>query len=361
MLVRLITTLKFQFIYFVLRRRGFKQYSKMLLRIVWFQLLAITLASTYDHQCLPYPIDSVCILDHIFYRPGDLVTFPTGYQEYHIQQPRSLKESGSKVTIFDEALYEAMHQPSRVEMEIVQMKGLTLPPTLLLGNFANNLVSSVSVSSGKNYRITYLDLESNSLTDIGFVSSLVNLEMLHLGSNNIRSIPGSALRPLTKLSYLYLSGNHFTTIPWKDLPCTLIHLDSYLGVVETVDFTNVNFPSLEYLNLRHNEFSAINVTALVQTAPNLKDVYLYNAKIDQFRLKDIKVELTAKNVTFVEVYEDYSRCFYGDRHEFVDGKCVLLAHLPVGTGKAVALSLVVLGVATLIVYLAYLVFRHMNR
>nr|XP_019549082.2 uncharacterized protein LOC109419298 isoform X2 [Aedes albopictus] len=173
MLVRLITTLKFQFIYFVLRRRGFKQYSKMLLRIVWFQLLAITLASTYDHQCLPYPIDSVCILDYIFYRPGDLVTFPTGYQEYHIQQPRSLKESGSKVIILDEALYEAMHQPSRVEMEIVQMEGLTLPPTLLLGNFANNLVRSVSISSGKYYRITYLDLESNSLTDIGFVSSLV--------------------------------------------------------------------------------------------------------------------------------------------------------------------------------------------
>ncbi|KXJ75084.1 hypothetical protein RP20_CCG012331 [Aedes albopictus] len=328
----------------------------MLQKFSWFQLLfAITLASTYDHRCLPYPIDSVCILDYISYRPGDLVTFPTGYQEYHIQQPRSLKESGSKVTTFDEALYKAMHQPSRVEMEIVQLTNVILPPELVLGNFARNLVRSVSVSSGKNYRIAYLDLASNSLTDIGFVSSLVNLEMLHLGSNNIRSIPGSALRPLTKLRYLYLSGNHFTTIPWKDLPCNLIHLDSYLGVVETVDFSNVNLPSLEYLNLRNNEFSAINVTALVQAALNLKDVYLYNDKIDEFRMNDIKVELTAKNISFVEEYEDRS-CFYDDRHEFVGGKCVLLKDLPVGAGKAVALSSVALGVATLLVYLAYLVF-----
>uniref|UniRef100_A0A1W7R878 Putative leucine-rich repeat protein n=1 Tax=Aedes albopictus TaxID=7160 RepID=A0A1W7R878_AEDAL len=333
----------------------------MLRKLIWFQLLfAIKFASASHFQCLPYPIDSVCILEHISYHSGDLVTFPTGYQQYHIRYPRSRKEYHSNVTIFDETLYEAMHRPLRIEMERVFLTELTLPAELMMGNFAANQVRSVNVSRKMNYQITYLDLAQNSLTNIDFVSSLVNLEILHLEYNRIGIIPGSTLSPLTKLKYLYLIRNFFAVISWNSLPASLIHLDYSFCFAETIEFTNVSLPSLEYLNIQFNSFSTINVTALLRAAPSLKLVYLYNSNINQSRMHEIKAELAANNVTFVENYErEY--CYYQEDYKYEDGKCIQVYNVPISIRKAVLLTSVVIGVAVLLMYLTWLVFRHMNR
>nr|XP_029723935.1 uncharacterized protein LOC115264409 isoform X1 [Aedes albopictus] len=332
----------------------------MLRKLIWFRLLfAIKFASASHFQCLPYPIDSVCILEHISYHSGDLVTFPTGYQQYHIRYPRSRKEYHSNVTIFDETLYEAMHRPLRIEMERVFLTELTLPAKLMMGNFAANHVRSVNVSRKMNYQITYLDLAQNSLTNIDFVSSLVNLEILHLEYNRIGIIPGSTLSPLTKLKYLYLKRNFFAVISWNNLPPSLIHLDYSFCFAEKIEFTNVSLPSLEYLNVQFNSFSTINVTALLRAAPSLKLVYLYNSNINQSRMHEIKAELAANNVTFVENYErEY--CYYQEDYKYEDGKCIQVYNVPISIRKAVLLTSVVIVVAVLLMYLTWLVFRHMT-
>ncbi|XP_021704455.1 leucine-rich repeat-containing protein 23-like [Aedes aegypti] len=294
----------------------------MQLKLIWFQLLFAN-AFAVHYQCLPYPMASVCIVEYISYRPGDVITFPTGYQQYQVKESRSKRETVSRVTAFDEVLYKAMHQPSIIEMASVHMEKLVLPPTLLLGDFAYNDIHSVNVSHAQTYQVSSLDFRDSKLTNIDFVASLVNLEMLHLERNKIRTIPGSILRLLTKLKHLYLQGNSFETIPWTDLPCGLIHLDSFWSSVKSVDFSNVSLPSLEYLNIRDNQLTAINVTALLLAAPKLKEVYLYNRQIDEFRMDAIKAELTSNNISYVENYV-YPECFHDDNHEYVNGKCVKL-------------------------------------
>ncbi|EAT35083.1 AAEL012724-PA [Aedes aegypti] len=293
--------------------------------------------------------------------PGDLVTFPTNYQEYHFKSAHSMTEFESLVTYFDDALYQAMHQPLRIEMERVFMEELTLPPALLLGNFASNIIHSVNVSSDQNYRIAYLDLESNRLRNIEFVSKLVKLEILHLERNMIGSIPGSVLSSLTELKHLYLQRNFIATIPWNELPRGLIHLDCFANFVDVVEFTNVSLPSLEYLNLRYNKLSAINVTALLLVAPKLKDVYLFNDRVNESRMDEIKAELAENNISFVEKYEYWHLCFQNSNLKYVDGRCLRYEELPITTGKAVLLSCVTIGVAVLFAYILLLFYRHMNR
>ncbi|XP_065083446.1 uncharacterized protein LOC135705603 [Ochlerotatus camptorhynchus] len=331
----------------------------MVQTLIWLSvLLAATSATQYE--CLPYPEKSTCIIDFIYYLGGEPITFPTGYDHYRITS-RSEKQITSNVTIFDETLYEAMHRPSRIEMANTNMQSLTLPPELQLGNFAANKLSSVTTEAGRHYQISYLDLESNNLKDIAFINRLVNLEVLHLDLNQISSIPGSAVAPLTKLKYLYLQFNPFTSIPWTDLPRTLIHLDCYYCHVESAEFTNVSLPSLEYLGLQHNAFTTINVTDLLRVAPRLKEAHLQNNVMTEHERDRINAKLTSNNISFVYSSPLFTNYCYYDDYEFKDGTCVRRQLASMGTGMTILLSGVVIGMAATFVYIVVLTFRHMNR
>lgn len=327
---------------------------------IWF-LFSIATAIALHYECAPYAVRSVCRIEYISYQPGEQISFPAGYQHYYIKQ-KSMRVSSFNVTIFDQQLYEAMHRPTGIEMTSTRLKELILPTELLLGDFDNNHIDTVNTTSGENFLITYLDLSSNFIKNVDFVSLLVNLEVLHLGHNSIETIPGSALSTLTKLKYLYLQSNYYiTSIPWSDIPRSIIHLNfARVGLTEVV-FTNISLPSLEYLNIRHNELSTINVTELLRAVPNLKEAHLHNNGLEEEQMLKIYADLTANNISFTNPFdgcqddEEYSMT-YGDCIPRQEADPFLTSRL-----RGVLLSLVALATALVFVCIVLLVFKHMNR
>ncbi|XP_029733177.2 leucine-rich repeat transmembrane neuronal protein 4 [Aedes albopictus] len=322
--------------------------------------LQILTAIAVQYECLPYPVDSVCRIERISYQSGDQISFPTGYQQYHIKVSRSLKARSSKVTVFNDKLYEAMHKPTSIEMTNTEMDELMLPAELLVGDFSDNNLASVDALQEETYQITYLDVSFNRLHHMDFVGRLVNLEILHLERNAIGHVPGSQLSLLTKLKYLYLQFNSITWIPWSDIPRSMIHLDCYLNSVTDANFTDIDLPFLEYLNLQYNELSAINVTELLRTAPNLKEVHLYNNQIDRIQLRKIMTELTSNNISFVDLH---NWCTADEEFNWDFDTCIQrqeesLVKIPI---RQILLSITAVGSAALFVYILVLVYRHMQR
>lgn len=96
--------------------------------------------------------------------------------------------------------------------------------------------------------LTYLDIGSNSITDISLLSGLINLKELWLTSNPISNL--DALSGLTNLVFLQLGG----------LPIS--NIDALSGL------TNLRELCLQYT-------SVVNMDAL-SGLPNLKEIVLYN-------------------------------------------------------------------------------------
>ncbi|XP_029717564.2 leucine-rich repeat transmembrane neuronal protein 3-like [Aedes albopictus] len=328
---------------------------------IWFFLpIATTVAVHYE--CLPYPVRSVCKIEHISYHPGDQISFPAGYQQYHIRLPKSMRKTSSRVTHFDHQLYEAMHRPTSIEMIRVGLKELSLPTKLLLGDFSNNEIDSVNTTNEDNFHITYLDLSSNKLRNMNFVSALVNLEILHLGFNLIKVIPNSVLSTLTKLKYFYLQHNYFiSSIPWNDIPRSTIHLDFNTNNLTEVVLTNISLPSLEYLNIRHNTLLKFNVTELLRAAPNLKEAYLLNSDLGEIQMRKIYAELTANNVTFKSPFKE---CEYDEESDMPYEAC-MTSYQKDSSSKislqTVLLYLVLVGNVVVFMCIVLLVFKLINR
>ncbi|KXJ75083.1 hypothetical protein RP20_CCG012330 [Aedes albopictus] len=336
----------------------------MLRKLIWL-FLPFATAVAVHYECLPYPVKSMCRIEYMSYHPGDQISFPAGYQRYHINLPKSMRKAISNVTIFDQQLYEAMHRPTGVEMISAGLKELSLPTELLLGDFNDNHIDTVNTTSGENFHITYLDLSFNSIRNMEFVSPLVNLEILHLGHNFIEVIPDSALSTLTKLKYLYLQHNHYITlIPWGHIPRSIIHLDFYGDNIIEVVLTNISFPSLEYLNVRNNALTTFKVIELLRAAPNLKEAHLHNSDIDEELMRKIYAELTENNVSFKTLYESCESDEDGIWRHMVYGSCtkwhqeVLPMEFPL---RSVLLLVVVVGTVIAFVCIVLLVFKHMNR
>lgn len=303
----------------------------------------------------------MCRIEHISYHPGDQISFPTGYQQYHIKVSSSLKKSNPKVSVFDDKLYQAMHKPTSIEMINTQLEELMLPAELLLGDFSDNNLASVNALNGVTYRITYLDLSFNRLHHMDFVGHLINLEILHLERNAIEYVPGAQLNKLTQLKYLYLQYNSITSIPWSDIPHSMIHLDCYINLIIETNFTDIDLPFLEYLNLQYNELSEINVTQLLRAASNLKEAHLYNNQMDRIQMRKIMTELTSNNVSFADIY---NWCAPDEEYDLELEICIQrrqeasFVNKPI---REILLSIVVIASATLFVYILLRVYKHMQR
>ncbi|XP_058450905.1 leucine-rich repeat-containing protein 23-like [Malaya genurostris] len=253
-----------------------------------------------------------------------------------------------------------MHRPPILEMVNIAMDHLIVPPDLLLGNFEDNSISSIEVSYTKSYQISFLDLDHNNLRNINNISALINLETLHLRDNAIKSIDRTVFAPLIKLKRLYLGFNSLITLPWQSLSSTLVHLDCYVNYLDNVNFRNVSFPALEYLNINRNEIRLLNVTELLLATPKLKVVYVLVNNFKKDRRDKIEQELKNNNLTYDgnEEYYDDDDCYYDE--EYVDGRCVR-RHQGITVYKATLLSVVSLAVATLLVGILYWTYKEVNR
>ncbi|XP_058815026.1 uncharacterized protein LOC131678756 [Topomyia yanbarensis] len=320
-------------------------------------ILMISVQATTEYHCIDFPIENQCVIEQMSYHPGQKITFPDGYQHLRIGFAKSLNGLESNITTMDNTLYEAMHRPAIVEMTNVGMQRLIVPTKLLLGNFADNAIFSLEVDRTETYKITFLDLDNNQLPNINNISALINLETIHLRGNAIEAIDRSVFAPLIKLKRLYLRYNQFSTLPWTVLPSTLVHLDCYLGSLESVDFRNVSLPALEYLNLEKNDITALNVTQLLHAAPKLKEAYLSYNPIHSDQLDEILRVLKERNITHNDG-DQYEYCF--DDDQYVDGECVKqVAH--VSKWKAALLTVISVMVGVLVVVILYWVFKQINR
>ncbi|XP_055544443.1 uncharacterized protein LOC129729703 isoform X2 [Wyeomyia smithii] len=294
-------------------------------------------------------------MEQVSYHPGQRISFPRGYQHFRIGTANVSTSVESNITTLDEALYVAMDCPAVIEMEFVKMWRLVLPPDLAFGNFANNGIHIIVINPTRSYRITYLDLHSNLISNIGNLSALEKLETLRLDRNYIEVIDPSSFSSLTKLKRLNLRGNHLRSFPWHSLASSVVHIDISKNKLESVNLTDLLFPALVYMNLAKNDIKALNVTDILRAAPNLREAYLFNHEIPIDEMGDIAGALRERGIIYTEVDEQY--CWPNE--DYVDGRCVkrLLPRKPKYTWKTAVVAVCVLtglGLLGYIIYLAYL-------
>ncbi|EDS42704.1 conserved hypothetical protein [Culex quinquefasciatus] len=272
--------------------------SPAFLRLTIVLLLYPSWAIGRDYQCIPYPVESRCEIEWIAHDRHEPITFPSGYQHFRIVSKDVLDRDVS-LTRFDSAVYEAMHRPLSVEILFAELQQVVLPDQLILGGFANNQITDLVVDRNQNYTIKYLDLDVNKLTEIGNVSYLVQLETLRLEANQLDSLDGAAFTPLINLKRLYLSYNQFKTIPWRDLPPSLVGIDSYYGALNQVDFRGAKLASFKRLVLTGNFLTNFNATELLEVAPNLEEIYLGHNPIPYKNMQRIEQKFIIWNVAVV--------------------------------------------------------------
>ncbi|XP_032236959.2 protein phosphatase 1 regulatory subunit SDS22 homolog [Nematostella vectensis] len=128
-------------------------------------------------------------------------------------------------------------------------------------------------------QITILDISNNKLSNISAVNSLSALEELDLSTNRISKVPDisrckhlqeldlsrnqisdiSGLRDLSGLNILRLESNQLTTLSSLGKHKNLQEL--YLGHnrISTVETFSQQFPSLEILNICHNQIKSFEI------------------------------------------------------------------------------------------------------
>ncbi|XP_053692113.1 uncharacterized protein LOC128740580 [Sabethes cyaneus] len=328
----------------------------MLRTMSWLLTLFLVSAEAVPkYQCLESSTKYRCVIEYVTYHPGQRISFPSGYQHFRIGTANASDSLESNITTLDEALYAAMDHPAIIEMEFVKMWRLVLPSDLAFGNFANNGIHSLDIDPASSYRITYLDLHSNLLSNVANISALDKLETLRLERNYIQEIDASTVSALAKLKRLNLKGNHLRSFPWHALPCTLVHLDISRNRLESVNLTNLRFPALEYINLAKNDIYELNVTDILRAAPNLKEAYLFNHQIPTDDMGGIASALHERRILFSEIDEEY--CLPNE--DYIDGRCVkrIVPRKPKYTWKTAVVAVCVLtGISVLgyLIYLAYL-------
>ncbi|XP_058822209.1 uncharacterized protein LOC131683867 [Topomyia yanbarensis] len=297
------------------------QHAKnLLLKSFWLlSIYFISTQATNDYKCIAFPSDAHCLIEHVQYHPGEQIVLPTGYQHFRIGVAKCGGDRESNITSLDSTLYEAMHRPASIEMTNVKLKHINLPVNLTHGKFSDNEINILEIDHHKVYQIIYLDLNRNQFSNVSNVSALVNLETLQLQSNGITIIDQSIFVPLVKLKRLDLSYNAIQSISWESLTSTLVHLDCFFCSLKSADFSGLNLPALEYLNLEKNDIHVLNVTEILRAAPNLKEAYLFNRPIlPSNDMTNIVKVLRERDIKYKHIGFDY--CFEGE--EYVDGRCL---------------------------------------
>ncbi|XP_058822157.1 toll-like receptor 3 [Topomyia yanbarensis] len=332
----------------------------MFQKSIWLLLIVISSSNgEHEYQCIEFPVENQCLLEQIVYHPGEQIVFPDGFKHFRIYMSKYKYGLVSNISAFDEQLYEAMHRPAGVELSNVYLQRLVLPSNLQYGTFSHNELRTIEIDRSKIYRISFLDLDSNHISNIKSISALINLETLHLQHNSIKTIDKSTFAPLVKLKRLYLMYNNFRKLPWDGLPASLVHLDCRGTGLVSVDFSRSNLPALEYLNVAKTRILVLDVTDLLRAAPNLRKAYLFNHQIPSDEMGEIVKVLNQHNITNYDIKEEY--CYYDE--EYIDGRCVrpTQPYVGISTWMAVLLTVVTLVVGALFIYLVYLVFTHIAR
>jgi Leucine-rich repeat (LRR) protein/signal recognition particle receptor subunit beta len=139
-------------------------------------------------------------------------------------------------------------------------------------DLSDNQITDISFLSGLT-QLQSLDLSDNQITDISFLSGLTQLQSLYLSNNQITDI--SFLSGMTQLQSLYLRNNQITDISFLSGMTQLQSLDLSNNQITDISFLS-GFTQLQSLDLRDNQITDISfLSGLTQ----LQSLYLRNNQI----------------------------------------------------------------------------------
>lgn len=321
------------------------------LLLLSFQAAIATTLLVRNHNCAPSAYTKICILVSLHYKPNAqqqvIHNFPSN--QSHIRIVSETRTSGytREVLDIDAKLYALLGQPAILEVFEHAVWNLQIPRALKQGSFPHSYVKNLTVEPGTDSpALQYLDLTNNYLSKIANIASLINLEVLRLGDNLISSINPSTFENLTKLRHLDLSYNDLRQISTAIFPQSLIHLNLYKNHITSLNYANLNYPSLEVLNLERNQLARIDGPSLILAMPSLKQARIAGNPIETYDLQQTLLLFQRHNITFRNE-ADEATCWSGEQiHE---GVCVVQPKPPRTVLKDVVMSLAVVLVAIALV------------
>ncbi|XP_050079189.1 uncharacterized protein LOC126566070 [Anopheles maculipalpis] len=272
-------------------------------------LLLITITSAnyaktlWEHRCDPGSEVFICSVPNFLYKPNEnhsTLIAPETVHKVRLGYPTDKKiVSRETITTYDEVLHQALHRPRAIQITFASIKKLDIPLELEYADFQDNSIQIVFAPevNGSAYALRYLDLRNNEMDDIESFKTLVNLETLLLGGNKISILDGTTVMNFHRLSGLDLGSNMLDTIPFVSLPGSLewlvLRRNSFYG---QLDIDNANLSSLKVLDLQHNLINELNPETLLTVAPSLRAILLEGNWFDVDAAKNIATVLTQKQV-----------------------------------------------------------------
>lgn len=208
---------------------------------------------------------------------------------YYIDRELAARLNDSNTSLESVNIVDYERFKDVVNFDITTLTLLTRIPKFILNKFKNleslriieagiQFLSPETFADGEN--LVQLDLRRNKFYSIseGVFSSLQKLEYLNLALNSITTIDDNAFKGLNSLKYLYLSDNKLTKVTGKTfegLP-SLQELLLDKNEIDTIEFDELNLPSLEILSVNGNN---IRVLPSLKGCPRLEKVHFAQNKL----------------------------------------------------------------------------------
>lgn len=333
------------------------------LLLLFFQVAIASKLAVRNHTCAPSGYSKICILDSLHYKPHAenkvIHNFPSN--QSHIRIVSDTRSAGHSRQVLDvnTKFYSLLGQPAILEIFQYAIWNLQIPRTLLRGSFPHSYTRNLTVEPGfDSPALVYLDLNNNYLRNISSIEAFVNLEVLLLSDNFIYSVDSSIFKNLTKLRHLDLSFNAISQTSIAILPQSLVHLNLYSNFISSLDFTTLNYHSLEVLNIERNKLTVIDAPSLIQALPKLKTARIGGNPLQKDDLQQLLVLFQRANIS-VRGEADEVACWYGeDIHE---GVCIAPSKPPRTVFGDIVMSVTVVLVAVALVATLRWVFLAMGR
>lgn len=315
-----------------------------------------------NHTCFPSSFTNMCILGHVFYnRTFDTKhIFPQNKTHIRIGNDGWSKAIDSVIRAFDVTLYAELGHPQALEILDSEMETLEIPRALRHGNFADNRLETFWIEEGVGAEpiLSFLDLGRNRISNLTNITVFINLETLYLESNILVTVELNTFRKLTKLKFLNLNYNQISKLSGDHFPPSLIYLGLYFNEFKTLNYSALQLPSLEVLNIQRNQLTTIDAARLLLGLPKIKMIRLgHNEFPNEVVLSALEV-LKQHNVSYRDEGEEVS-CYYGA--EEIEGVCMNIQYLGQSWFKAIVLSALTVIIAIVFILLVRWVFIAMNK
>lgn len=329
--------------------------------LMTFMIYQPSIAIEKIHSCFPGSVKDICVLGHVFYNRSQDIKhiFPQNYSIIHIGNSGWKKGLDSVIQVFDGQLYAELGHPPAVWILTAEVEALEIPRALSHANFASNRIEAFWIERGDaEPLLSYLDLGLNGLSRLTNITAFVNLETIYLQGNNLEVLELNVFKSLTKLKVLNLNYNQLTVLSGSLFPPSLIYLGLQYNDMTTLDYSTLQLPSLEVLNIGHNSLRAIDAGKLLPGLPKLQILLLSHNKLSEESLLLVLQVLKQRNVSYRDETSKAS-CYYDS--EEIEGVCMERQSTVGGRLKIIGLSILPISIAILFLLLMYWVYAFMNK